>query len=213
MEDLTSWRVVCAPGGWARATRPADGTTVYMRLRSASDEPRQRLNVHTVVMDSKAPISTLVWRDVPFKHVEEIANMSSILGGEGWNPLRKELLKPADVEPVSVDELERHFGTPEELASLDGPNPVIENNMVILTETAGNPGAQPAPLSKPDGRITDDFLRDLAHMYQWLVASKQTAPATVIAEQTGAPVATVRRWIVNARQRGFLPPGRPGRAG
>ncbi|WP_338907084.1 hypothetical protein [Streptomyces nigra] len=164
-------------------------------------------------MDSESPISTLVWRDVPFKRVEEIANLSGILGAGEWNPLRDELLKPADVQPVDVHELERHFGTPEQLASLDGPSPVIENNMVILTEATGSPGAQPAPLAKPNGRITDDFLQELARMYQWLVASKQTAPATLIAEQTGAPVATVRRWIVNARQRGFLPPGRPGRAG
>lgn len=83
---------------------------------------------------------------------------------------------------------------------------------LVGTETT-DPGEEPAPLVKPEGRITDEFLKDLARTYGWLVASKNTAPATVIAEQAGAPVATVRRWISNARQRGFLPPGRPGRAG
>lgn len=214
MEDPSNWRLICAPGGWARVTRPADATTVYMRLRGAGEGSMRRLNVHTVVMDSDSPISTHIWRDVPFKSVEEVANnLHGILGATGWNPLREELLKPAAGEPVGIEQLERHFGTEEELASMDGPNPVISNNMAILVGGTGTPGEAPPPLSKPDGRITDEFLTSLARTYQWLVASKETAPATVIAEQTGAPVATVRRWIVNARQRGMLPPGRPGRAG
>ncbi|MDX2703944.1 hypothetical protein PV350_13890 [Streptomyces sp. PA03-6a] len=213
MEDLTHWRLAAAPGGWVRATKPADRTTIYMRLRGTGDGPQQRLNVHSVVMESVSPISTHIWRDVPFKDVEKVANnVRGVLRDNGWNPFREELLKAPEAEPVSVDQLERYFGSPEALASLDGPSPVVSNNMVILAGEA-SPGEEPPPLTKPEGRITDDFLRSLSRTYQWLVASGETAPATVLAQQTGAPVATVRRWVVNARQRGFMPPGRPGRAG
>lgn len=214
MKELTDWRLVAAPGGWVRAKAPADNTTVYMRLRGTGEGPQQRLNVHTVVMDSSAPVSAHVWRYVPFKEVERLANnLDGILPGSGWNPIRDRLLLPAEREPTDVAKLEQHFGSADELASLDGPNPVIENHMVILSGVGEAPGEEPPPLSKPTGKITDEFLTDLARTYRWLVASKNTAPATVIAEQTGAPVATVRRWISNARQRGMLPPGRPGRAG
>lgn len=214
MTDATAWRVLCAPGGWVRATRPADDTTVYMHLRHSGAGTQQRLNVHTVVMDSDSPISTHVWREVPFKGVEDVANDPSVLPGTGRNWYRDTLLEPAAVEPVTVVHLERHFGTPDELRAADDPDalPMPHAMFLIGTESA-DPGAEPPPLVKPEGRITDEFLSDLAATYRWLVASKNSAPATVIAEQTGAPVATVRRWVSNARQRGFLPPGRPGRAG
>lgn len=214
MTDETAWRVLCAPGGWVRATRPTDDTTVYMHLRHSGTGTQQRLNVHTVVMESESPISTHVWRDVPFKNVEYVANQAGILPGTDMNWYRDTLLTPATVEPVNVVQLERHFGTAEELRAADDPeaSPMPSAMFLVGTETT-DPGEEPAPLVKPEGRITDEFLKDLARTYGWLVASKNTAPATVIAEQAGAPVATVRRWISNARQRGFLPPGRPGRAG
>ena len=214
MKELTDWRVISAPGGWVRAKAPADDTTVYMHLKGTGEGPQQRLNVHTVLMESSSPISAHVWRYVPFQAVEEVANnLHGILSAAGWNPIRETLLSPAEEVPVDISQLERHFGTAEDLAAMDGPNPVIANNMMILSGIGEAPGEEPPPLSKPSGKITDEFLSDLARTYRWLVASKHTAPATVIAEQTGAPVATVRRWISNARQRGFLPPGRPGRAG
>lgn len=215
MQDLTDWRLAYAPGGWVRASRPADSTKVYMRLRGAGDGALQRFNVHTVVMDSPTPISTHVWREVPFHDVEKIANNTGGLLGSmsSWNPIRDALRTPAERELLDLPALERHFGTAEQLASLDSDQPILENHMVILQDDEPSPGAKPADLVRPDGRITDEFLARLAETYRWLVSSGDTAPASTIADQTGAPVATVRRWIVNARQRGHLPPGRPGRAG
>ncbi|MGH8917692.1 MAG: hypothetical protein ACRD0H_05020, partial [Actinomycetes bacterium] len=129
------------------------------------------------------------------------------------NPVRDAIRAPAERDPLDLPALEQHFGTPEQLAALDSEHPLLENHMVILQADKPDPGAAPPPLSRPDGRISDDFLRELATAYKWLVASGESAPASAIASQTGAPVATVRRWIVNARQRQFLPPGRPARAG
>lgn len=218
MKELTDWRAMCAPGGWVRAKAMTDNTTVYMRLRGAGPGPHQRLNVHTVVMDSPSPISTHVWRYVPFQAIEEAVNGDGVMA-QAWealgrNPYRDTLLAESAEEPVSVEQLERYFGTPEELRGADDPeNVIVQGNMLMLREGPQEAGEQPPPLSRPAGRITDDFLRDLARTYKWLVVTGNNAPATVIAEQTNTPVATVRRWISNARQRQFLPPGRPGRAG
>lgn len=218
MKELTDWRAMYAPGGWVRAKALTDSTTVYMRLRGAGTGPHQRLNVHTVVMDSPSPISTHVWRHVPFQAIEEAANGEGV-AGQAWdalggNPVRDVLMSSPKEDPISVEQLERHFGTPEELRGADDPeNVVVHANMLFLREGSQAAGEEPPPLTRPAGRLTDDFLRDLARTYKWLVATGNGAPATVIAEQTQTPVATVRRWISNARQRQFLPPGRPGRAG
>ncbi|MEU1303317.1 hypothetical protein [Streptomyces shenzhenensis] len=209
MKESSEWRMLCARGGWVRVFRPADSTVVYMRLRGTGEAPKQRLNVHTVVMDNDAPISTHVWRYVPFQAVEDTVN--TILTHPLWEGLWDDFRDSLDEEPLRLDQLEQLFGTPEEIASLDGPNPVISKGMVVLGGSP-DPGEEPPPLERPE-RITDAFLTDLARTYRWLVASGDTAPAASIAKQTGAPVATVRRWVVNARQRGILPPGRPGRAG
>ena len=214
MRELTDWRVLCAPGGWVRVTRPAGDTTIYMRLRSSGNGAQQRLNVHTVVMASGEPISAHAWRYVPFESVERTANNTQgILTDSGWNEYREILLSPASDEPFGVEQLERHFGTPEQLLEADDPEVFPMPRGMFLVGTDPEPGEEPAPLIKPTGRITDEFLAHLAKMYQWLVATGQSAPSAVIAEQTGAPVATVRRWVATARQRELLPPGRPGRAG
>jgi hypothetical protein len=70
----------------------------------------------------------------------------------------------------------------------------------------------PDPLARPQGRIDDEFLVELAVMYRWLTGRHQ-APAPAIAEQTGAPVRTVHRWVAMARERGHLATARRGRAG
>ncbi|MGN6243729.1 MAG: hypothetical protein ACTHQ3_08645 [Motilibacteraceae bacterium] len=59
------------------------------------------------------------------------------------------------------------------------------------------------PLTRPDGPITDDFLSHVANAYAQALAERQR-PAVALAEQSGAPVRTVHRWIYLARQRGLL---------
>jgi hypothetical protein len=56
------------------------------------------------------------------------------------------------------------------------------------------------------------FYRDVARAYLDL-AQSSTRPATELATTHAVPVTTAHRWIKEARRRGFLPPGRPGKAG
>ena len=80
-----------------------------------------------------------------------------------------------------------------------------------------HPIAEIAPrprVTRPDTRagFTDAFYGEVAAAYMWLV-SVGLAPAPHIAEETGAPVATVHRWVGEARKRGHLAPAARGRAG
>lgn len=67
----------------------------------------------------------------------------------------------------------------------------------------------------PDGtrrRHPDAFYQQVAAAYLGL-AQMSSRPAAELAEANGVPPSTAHRWIKEARHRGFLPPGRPGKAG
>ncbi len=59
---------------------------------------------------------------------------------------------------------------------------------------------------------SDEFYRDIARAYADR-AQASTRPAAELAEVGGVPASTAHRWIKEARRRGFLPPGRPGKSG
>src|SRR5512134_2965156 len=73
MARLESWDVIYRPGGWIRAKGTDEDTTVYLRVRESGEGP-SRLNVHHATMASEKPISSHVWRFVPFEHIEQHAN-------------------------------------------------------------------------------------------------------------------------------------------
>jgi len=58
----------------------------------------------------------------------------------------------------------------------------------------------------------DTFYRSVANRYAQLAQSER-APAQVLAAEEGVKPATVHKWVKEARRRGLLGPGRPGRAG
>lgn len=66
--------------------------------------------------------------------------------------------------------------------------------------------------SRPGLDHGDDFYRRVAEAYEALNRVTR-APSTTIAEMRGVPVSTAKRWIREARARGFLPPARAGKAG
>jgi hypothetical protein len=58
----------------------------------------------------------------------------------------------------------------------------------------------------------DEFYVRVAKAYSWL-AGRTSRPAAELAERNDVPLSTVHRWVKEARRRGLLGPGRPGRAG
>lgn len=66
-------------------------------------------------------------------------------------------------------------------------------------------------LERPKGRrLGDDFYRDVAHAYQSAIAFGMQPRKAIVAD-TGAADATVAGWVGEARRRGYLPPGQPGK--
>lgn len=76
------------------------------------------------------------------------------------------------------------------------------------------PSRRPALRIKvpPGRRRPDAFYASVARAYTSL-AARHRRPAAELAEINDVPVTTVHRWIKEARARGLLPPGAPGKAG
>jgi hypothetical protein len=73
--------------------------------------------------------------------------------------------------------------------------------------------AIPDDLFTLEGRgRSDDFYAHVAAVYRHLVGQTKQ-PVQSIAEANNVPKTTAHRWIKEARNRGLLPPGRPGKAG
>jgi hypothetical protein len=71
----------------------------------------------------------------------------------------------------------------------------------------------PADLFTLEGRgRSDDFYAHVAAIYRHLVGQTKQ-PVASIAEANNVPKTTAHRWVKEARNRGHLPPGRPGKAG
>lgn len=204
MARLENWDVIYRPGGWIRARGADEETTVYLRVRE-SGEGSSRLNVHFAAMASEKPISSHVWRFVPFEHIEQHAN-------------EKNYRRALDLDPdefgggPALDDMDSYFVDDSGEAWQPAHTVQMREGVAAHGPSAQHKATAPAPLEHPGRRISEDFLRNLAAVYLWLVSQGQP-PAPEIAQQTGAPVATVRRWIARARESGFLPPGRVGRAG
>lgn len=83
--------------------------------------------------------------------------------------------------------------------------------MAVAADEAAAPPGRP-PLSRPDGTDPEGFSRRVADAYNEAVLVT-SYPAVALAEEAGVPVATVHRWVRDARRLGLLPPARRGRAG
>lgn len=201
LPETTAWEAHAFSGGWLRLNRRAlvEGEfastsgppmTVYLRVER---NEAGGFEVREAAMTSPGPLDAASWRDVPF-------SMAA-------------LMVTAPTSPAGITADDWMGGTQLSLAELMesefGP---AEKAPAMFIGPQASIGAKLAALRAPARNLTDEFLADLAAAYRELVATKQN-PAPAIAEQTGAPVATVRRWIAVARKREFLPPATQGRAG
>lgn len=72
---------------------------------------------------------------------------------------------------------------------------------------AGDPDPDRPRLVRPDGTDPDEFSQAVARAYN-AYAVTGPRPALGMAREAGVPLATVNRWIREARSRGALPPTR-----
>lgn len=88
-----------------------------------------------------------------------------------------------------------------------------------LGHTAGPPRRRPTAARIPDSLRSnavrgypDAFYDSIAAAYRTLVTSS-SRPVSELATANNVPVTTAQRWVKEARRRGLLSPGHPGKAG
>lgn len=214
---IDQWDIDVRPWGWLRLREASDeGPTVYLHYEIAGSEGQKRLDLQAVILRSgkSEALSGRVWRRVPFADIERHLTLTVVNPPLGLTDTMDRTFAQArasfvegvpDAVPPSLDALDDFFEATENLALMHF-NPMPSGMLV------GEDHSRMPQIKAPEGRITDDFLQDVADAYRWL-ADRDMPPAPTIAELSGSPVRTVHRWIYEARKRGILPPARSGRAG
>ncbi|SCL25424.1 hypothetical protein GA0074694_6197 [Micromonospora inyonensis] len=175
--------------GWVRVNGLSDGDEKFVVIAKTKEWEGRRIIVDLVISsDPWSPgVTAGKLKAVPIGWIESAVNTPEALE---WLAQRDDGDQKADPTRTALHERKREYF--EQLA------PFSTEEMPKLT--------------RPDGTNPDGFYRLVAAAYVAAVASSGK-PAAVIAERSEVPVATVHRWIAEARRRGFLPPARKGRAG
>lgn len=139
-----------------------------------------------VVVSGDGGVTANLLRQVPLGRLEAFAN-----GAGTAKRLRAQLNRP---------------GAPDVRAGLRKPrqrgsDDPLHSEIKLLLELVA-----PGPVAG------DAFYQNIADIYENLHAITK-APTTTIAEAVDVPVSTAKRWVREARKRGFLPPARQGKAG
>ena len=174
-------------GDWYewRQDPPLDAA-VYVRVLAGSDG---RLGVTELRI--AGALSSELLRAIPLGRIEAAANAQLVVIDAVNAPVT--LMRPGTRGLVSLD-TGWETGEAVPYRRPDGPRVPIR-----LADDTGR------------GR-TDEFYATVAGIYQEL-AQSSPRPAIELAEANQVPVTTAHRWIKEARRRGFLGPGRPGKAG
>lgn len=174
--------------GWIAVHSTGGGPTYFVRCR---DDGHGGVEITQLLIASEERITAAALRAVPIGRIEAAINGTPLLLAAARRAAEQE-------DPV-LERLE---------------DPAMRSYLDALKakkgETAEAPDA-PRPLQRPNRSDPERFYGEVAERYLALV-QRTAKPAVVMAEESGVPVATARRWINEARRRGLLPPGRQGRA-
>lgn len=188
--------------GWVEVTEPNLDARAWINV--AEEGGRYRIRAMLV---GGRQLDTAIMRQIPLSRVESLLNQPGVGAG---------ICSAAAVAGAVADRVGPDLRTyTDEFADIE----------LALTTLLAAPPLGPAlppdgvaeervPLQRPTGSDPEGFYRQVANAYSALIRLEGTArPAKVLAAEAGVPVATVHRWIHEARRRGFLPPARQGRAG
>lgn len=222
---IDHWNIEVRPWGWLRLREQSgDGPSIFLHYQLAGPARQERLELQSVVMrggESEA-LSGRVWRRLPLSQIEE--TLTTWLIHMPFNAPTEAIARNAtqaretftsgsdvaEVEPPTLDFLDEYFDQTADLATMFfRPMPSAS---LVSDGSDDLPAGRVPQIKAPQGRLTDDFLKDVAAAYRWFTDAKRP-PAPSISEVSGVPVRTVHRWIYEARKRDILPPARAGRAG
>jgi hypothetical protein len=202
--------------GWIRADDIDLPGPLYLRLRP---DERGRWRVTELYLDGRdAPVTGAMLRQLPLAAIESIAQKD----GDDQHLARQD-----EYPGIQMSVMASHYATPASWPAGTPGEDWLDDMLASQIKRGGaptpikrardpkirTPMADNSPLSAPGGRVTDEFLRELARRYMALVERGERGPAVTLAKQAHVTVHAVRKWVYMARQRGILPPGRRGQAG
>jgi hypothetical protein len=181
-------------GSWTSATLPIGmGGWIAFANHDVPDWVYVRVqeNEHgrlviTELYLARERVDSAALRALPLGRIEALANSSPF--AEDIRAKLNGAPRP-DVEPLSPE-----------------PRPRWESREII------SPTPHLRHLAVPKGTKQDKFYKEAAELYAEL-ATVSRRPAADLAERSGVAVASVHRWIAEARRRGYLPPAERGRRG
>lgn len=205
MAKVARMRVSYGYGGWVSVEDVGVPGPLYVRL--ARDDAK-RWRVHELYIEGGAPITAEMLRRLPLHLIETFAQEDS-----------EHLAIRAKVAGPDLGLLASHYATSW------GPKArhwVAESWRAQFEDSDVERPPRPRPrrraaapkrepLTAP-ARIDDDFLRRVADAYRD-VAAAGGWPAPVLSKEASVSPSTVRRWVLEARKRGHLPPGSQGKVG
>ncbi len=198
-------RISYGHGGWVRVEDVGVPGPFYVRL---APDASTRWRVHEMYIEGGAPLTSEMLRRLPLHLIETMAQEDS-----------EHLARSVRFVGPDLGLLASHYATtwgPQAKHWVaDSWRAQFKDSDV---ERPSRPCPRPRaaararePLTAPI-RLDDDFLRRVADAYR-AVAADGKWPAVVLADEAGVSRSTVRRWVVEARKRGHLPPGSKGRVG
>lgn len=175
--------------GWISLPVPGGAGGVHARVRNRDG----RTVITELYMHGDEITSTTV-RAIPIGRIEAMANTpgATVRSREGDHTVKGPLVALA-------------------AAGLSGDVPMSELRERV-PDTPEAHRSEREPLTRPDGSNPEEFSKRVARAYSEAVVMT-SKPAKLLADEANVPVGTVHRWIREARQRGFLPPARKGKAG
>ncbi len=198
-------RIAFGYGGWVQVEDVGLPGPMYVRL--APDDSK-RWRVRELYIEGGAPLTEESLRRLPLHLVEM------------WAQEDTEVLESrAGVPGPDLGLLASHFATSwgrsdkhwvADSWRAQYPDSGVERPKRPRSVRRPTPPPR-EPLTTPH-RLDDDFLKRVADAYRDVVASGRW-PAPVLAAEANVTKSTVRRWVLEARKRGHLPPGKQGKVG
>jgi hypothetical protein len=191
-------------GGWVRVDYAWLPGPMYLRFGADAEG---HWHAREMYLDGEArPIEAADLRRLPLAAVETV-----VLADGGDNVIASRARIPAPDLSTLASYYAASFGTADDWVADSFRAQLPDGaSLRVPKAPADKPVKRPdvGPLSAPEHGLTDEFLRHVAAAYVAAVEAGKS-PAPELARQCGRPARTVHRWVYIARQRGFLPPGRP----
>jgi hypothetical protein len=200
-------RITGGNGGWFRTDSDEFPGPLYVRVQDVDG----RMQATELYVDGRGePLSRRSLRSLNLAPIEAWATevASTPAGAARMQAAGPDLSRLASHFATGFGSQARHWVADSLRAQYDDSD---VPQAPMARERRSGEEEQPLRLSPPeDGRLTDDFLRQVADAYHRAI-QRQIPPAAALADQAGVSPRTVHRWVYTARKRGILPATRRGR--